>query len=206
MIGFSFLSNSLASLFKDVKGPVRSFFYRAFLFFIIWKSVYLFFLLPNRVLDNPLTNFVGYQTVFLLNFFHQTDQFSANPYIYTKFFEGQLVKSDVSRIEFQGRKVMHIADGCNGLELFVLYIGFILLLPSSLSRKIIFILFGATIIHLANLLRCAGLATIHIYIQSYFEFAHHYVFKIIIYSTIFLLWMAYARKLNIKTDHEVVSK
>lgn len=200
MIGLKAINDGFKSLFKDVKGPVRDFFYRAFLLFVIWKTIYLVVLLPNRLLDGPLTNLVGSQTVSILNFSHQTNAFSAFPFVSKKFFEGQSIESDVSRITFNNRKVMHIADGCNGLELFVLYIGFILLLPSSKKRKVLYILSGVIIIHLANLLRCAGLATIEIYIQSYFEFAHHYVFKIIIYGTIFLLWMRYARKLSFKID------
>ncbi len=197
-MSFRKLSNFYKSLVQDVSGPVKTFLYRAFLIFFFWKLVYLFLLLPQRLIDGPLTNSVGKQTVLLLNFSHQRDQFSARPYLSRKFFEGQLVESTVSRIEFTGRKVMHIADGCNGLELFVLYIGFILLLPSSIWRKIKYLLLGILIIHVANLLRCAGLATIVIYIQSYFEFAHHYVFKMIIYGTIFLLWMKYASKLSLK--------
>ncbi|MEY3677889.1 MAG: hypothetical protein RI924_30 [Bacteroidota bacterium] len=200
MIWLKPINDIFKFLFKDVKGPVRDFFYRALLLFVIWKTVYLIVFLPNRLLDGPLTNLVGSQTVSILNFSHRTTSFTSSPFVSKKFFEGQLIESNVSRITFNNFKVMHIADGCNGLELFVLYIGFILLLPSTLKRKVLYILSGVIIIHLANLIRCAGLATIEIYIQSYFEFAHHYVFKIIIYGTIFLLWMCYARKLSFKID------
>lgn len=141
---------------------------------------------------------VGRQTVALLNWVHHTNEFTSYPYLATKFFEGVLLENNVARINFHNHKSMNIADGCNGLELFVLYVGFLLCMPASISRKLFFIAIGIPILHLANVLRCFGLVELQIYLARYFEFAHHYVFKIVVYGIIFLLWIWFSRKIDIR--------
>lgn len=94
---------------------------------------------------------------------------------------------------------MHIADGCNGLELYILYLGFLVAIPSSVKRKLFYGVFGALVIYLVNMFRCVGLAYMAIYWRDQFDFAHHYLFKVIVYGTIFLLWMGFAEK-TFKSD------
>ena len=37
-----------------------------------------------------------------------------------------------------GKKIVGVADACNALELFVLYLGFLIAYPSSVKRKLLF--------------------------------------------------------------------
>lgn len=188
----------LKTYFLQIPPAVRKFFFRSFLLFISWKITYLFFLLPSRIADGPLTQNVGTQTVNLLNSVYHTNNFASIPFVSIKYFEGQIINTNVSRIEYGGQKVMQISDSCNGLELFVLYLGFIIIMPASFIRKFFYSVFGLTFIHLLNILRCFGLAYTQIYFNQYFDFAHHYVFKMVVYSSIFVLWIIFSRKLNFK--------
>ena len=185
--------------FKKFPPTIRLFLLRIFVLFIAWKLIYGFLLQPDRVLDGPLTMKVGGDVAWFLRKSFNSSDFQAADRISEKWFEGQLVSSPVSRIEYKGKKIMHIADSCNGLELYILYLGFLLAIPARLKRKLLFGLLGIAVIYLVNMFRCVGLAYLAIYWRDQFDFAHHYVFKVIVYGTIFLLWIGFAEK-TFRTD------
>lgn len=94
--------------------------------------------------------------------------------------------------------VVSIEDGCNGLELMVLYIGFIVCMPATLKRKVIFGIIGPLLIYVVNVLRCAGVAYIIIYYPKFADFAHHYVFTFVVYGFIIGMWLIFSKKLNLE--------
>jgi exosortase family protein XrtF len=114
----------------------------------------------------------------------------------TTIMEGQIQIAQVSKIIHNGHKVLHIADGCNGLELMVLYSGFILSFPSSQKRKICYIFLGIIIIDICNILRCSLLGFIKEYYHPYFYLSHHFVFKAVVYAVIVILWVYFTRKIQ----------
>lgn len=187
--------------FKKFPVAIRLFLFRIFGLFIFWKIIYIFFLQTDRVLDRPLTMKIGSDVAFFLRKAFNSPDFKAADRISEKWFEGQYLKTPVSRIEYKGKKIMHIADGCNGLELFVMYLGFLVAIPASIKRKLIFGILGIVVIYLVNIFRCIGLAYLAIYWRDQFEFAHHYVFNVIVYGTIFLLWIGFAEKTFKKDEY-----
>lgn len=187
------------SFLNETPATIRAFLRNALIVFAIWKVVYLFFLLDARILDKPLTDHVGNSTAWFLNHCTPLDGFTATAIEKQSIFEGQIKFSEVSQVRHHGEDILLIADGCNGLELIVLFIGFILCFPSSIYKKIVFILFGVAIIDLANILRCGGLVFIkRFYDYDLFQFAHHYGFKITLYGIIFMLWMLFTKNIKIK--------
>jgi exosortase family protein XrtF len=190
---------------STIPKPIRSFLQRALLIVIVWKVLYLGFWAYPRTLDAPLTNLVGEHSAWMLNQLTGSSEYSARPYIYDIPFEGEIQVSPVSRIDKNGEKILHIADGCNGLELFVLYVGFLLAMPASARRKLLFIVAGMAIIHAVNVLRCAGLCILIQRWREHFDLAHHYIFKVMIYSVIFLLWVKFSQKITFtkEPDHAV---
>lgn len=191
--------------FEQFPPQVRIFLLRGLVLFGIWKFVYLFFWAQPRTLDGPLTNTVGSQSVWILNQAYQTNGFKATPVVAVTRMEGEYQIAKVSKIDKDGKHLLNIADDCNGLELFILYIGFILSMPASVKRKVIYLIGGVFIIHLVNLLRCVGLSALLMHWDRYFDLAHHYIFKIMVYSTIFVLWVRFSNNLSVfKTSHEPV--
>jgi exosortase/archaeosortase family protein len=191
--------------FEQFPPQVRIFLLRGLVLFGIWKFVYLFFWAQPRTLDGPLTNTVGSQSVWILNQIYQTKGFKATPVVAVTRMEGDYQIAKVSKIDKDGKHLLNIADDCNGLELFILYVGFILSMPASVKRKVIYLIGGVFIIHLVNLLRCVGLSALLMHWDRYFDLAHHYIFKIMVYSTIFVLWVRYSNNLSVfKTSHEPV--
>jgi exosortase family protein XrtF len=191
--------------FEQFPPQIRIFLLRGLVLFAIWKFVYLFFWAQPRTLDGPLTNTVGSQSVWILNQVYQTKGFKATPVVAVTRMEGDYQIAKVSKIDKDGKHLLNIADDCNGLELFILYIGFILSMPATIKRKVVYLIGGVFIIHIVNLLRCVGLSALLMHWDRYFDLAHHYIFKIMVYSTIFVLWVRYSNNLSVfKTTHEPV--
>lgn len=188
------------SLKNNIPLPIRLFLGKAFLFFVIWKIIYGVFLYNSNTLDNLLTNHVGTASVQILNNFTSLSGFTEKEEIYSEILGGEIIEHKSFAIYHYNYKVLNIAHACNGLELLVLYIGFIVCMPSSFKRKLLYIVIGVIILDIVNILRCVGLIYLREYFHAYFQFAHHYLFKVIVYSTTFLLWVIFTRKIQLKNE------
>jgi len=191
------------SLKNDIPLPIRLFLGKAVLLFVLWKLVYTFFLSDIRLLDQPLTEHVGEASVFVLNGLGDMSGFSAKNEVSTYIEGAGLVTQKASQIYHYDRLVLHIADICNALELMILYIGFIVCMPSGFWRKVFYIIIGVILIDIINILRCVGLIYLREYYHAYFDFAHHYLFKATVYTATFLMWMFYARKISLKRNEPI---
>ena len=189
----------LKSILADFPPQIKTFLIRSFILFVVWKGLYLLLWSEKRTLDDPLTQMVAKHSVWVLNQITPGNTFTAKPMIAGKNFEGEIQVSRVSRIDRNGKPIMNIADECNGLELFVLYFGFLLAMPAVIKRKIWFGLCGILIIHVVNILRCVGLGLLLMNWDTYFDIAHHYIFKIMVYATIFILWIVFSKNLSFST-------
>lgn len=160
------------------------------LMLLIWKSIYTFWLEPERVLDKPLTWMVTSHSIRLLQIIGPGSSYSIEK-LETRHkgdFEATIEHLFIIK---DGARTISIADNCNGLELMVLYAAFIVIMPGNWKRKILFILFGIPLLHMVNLGRVTGLVGFHLKYPGMFDFAHHYLFKITIYGLTFLLWVWY---------------
>ena len=188
---------ALQSTLKEIPNPIRLFLGKALLFFVVWKIGYIVFLSDSNLLDYPLTTHVGQASTELLNRMGTLSGYESVREVITNSVEGVDTAEEISQIYHNDRKVLYVEDGCNGLELMVLYIGFIVCMPSNIWRKVLFIGAGVVILHMANILRSMALIYIHEYHEAYFDFAHTYVFKLVLYAVTFILWVLYARKIQI---------
>ncbi|HWJ25483.1 MAG TPA: exosortase/archaeosortase family protein [Flavisolibacter sp.] len=187
--------NRYYSKWQALPEMIRAFILKGLLLLIIWKSLYLFLFLPHRLLDKPLTNSIAIVTTFTLNLLSSDRSYSTVPAINHYIEDGQPKLQDAMVIYHKGKRSLSIADPCNGLELLVLYIGFIICLPAKRLRKAVFIISGFVIIWILNVLRCAGLSYLFDNNPDLGDFAHHYLFKFIVYSCIFCIWLLYSKKL-----------
>jgi exosortase family protein XrtF len=182
---------------NKVPVAVKKFIFKAVIILVVWKVLYLAFLLPTRLLDRPLSYAVGNGTAWVLNVVtHSHDYTTLNQPDSVATDEGMTVMP-LQKVFFHQRNVVSIEDGCNALELFVLYAGFIICMPAKPLRKTLFIAGGIIAIHIVNIIRCAGVAYIIIYAPKYADFAHHYVFTFVVYGFIIALWLIFSKKLNL---------
>lgn len=189
------------SLKSQIPLPVRLFLGKALLFYVVWEILYSLFIYDSVFPQQFLTSHVGKYSVSLLNHLGDMSGFTSNNVILNSVYSGDVIEEFYSEIYHNNRKVLNIANACNGLELMVLYIGFIVCIPSKFWRKVKYIVIGLIIIDLINILRCVGLIYLNEYYQTYFDLAHHYLFKAVIYATTFLIWWIFARKITLKHEN-----
>jgi exosortase/archaeosortase family protein len=192
-------TSQILSALEQIPAPVKSFLWKALLFFLIWELGYNIYLLPNRVIDKPLCTFVGNGTASFINFIKGSNLAyckTVSEYVSN---EGDLYLADRAIVFLGPNRLIGIADPCNGLNLLVLFIGFIVVYPSKVYLKLIYSAVGILAIMFLNIARCAGLGLIHNSYPSLTDFAHHYAFKIITYLAIFLMWYWFVKLTN-KTE------
>lgn len=184
--------NQIKEGLAEMPAPIKKFALRALLLFIGWQFVYLIFLLPGRVVDKPLTDLVANLSIKLLSFFYPNSNFSikySNSFVWN---EAYLETTHTAIM--QGQKgLINIADSCNGLSLYLLFLGFIIVYSKALPKKILFGLFGLIGIFGVNVLRCTGLAIVSINYPDFTVYAHHYIFNISTYLVVILLWVKFAK-------------
>lgn len=161
---------------------------RALLFVVVYK--FIFIIKPN-IIHYPITTQVATYSTKLLNTVTGSSDFSiTREYINSK------DPSISSQVYYNGKKVVYVADECNGLLAMMRYLGLIFCFPSRFWRKASYIIFGILIIHILNILRCAGLIYINLFHQEYFDVTHLYLFKWTIYTVILLMWISYLQKIS----------
>ncbi len=170
---------------------IRKFLIKILVLFLIWKVSYHAYIKPNRLLDVPLTNITTKATVSILQLFPRFTQVYWLPKMPPNNFD--LYGANVM---IDGKKVIGIFDPCNALELYVLYIAFLVCLSTTLKRQIFFIAIGIAFIFTLNVLRCSGLVWFRFYSNQWFDFAHHYLFSLVVYAAIFLLWIKYSKAIQ----------
>jgi exosortase/archaeosortase family protein len=186
---------TLSEKWKQIPRPVKLFLLQSIFLFIAWKAIYLTILLPNRVLDRPLTYAVTIGAVGTLNGATRSHDYAAIGATHPKKDAGGRTTGWEDTMDIYSHQVraLSIADACNGLELMVLYAGLIICLPSRPFRKAVFIGTGILLIEVLNVIRCTGLVLLFQHRPEYVDFSHHYLFSLLIYGAIFWLWWLFSR-------------
>jgi exosortase family protein XrtF len=92
-----------------------------------------------------------------------------------------------------GRTILRVFEGCNGINVVIVFIAFIVALGGKSRPVIIFLLTGFLIIHLANLTRILLLYFTAMHRPLLFYYFHKYFFTAALYGVVFLLWIAWTR-------------
>lgn len=171
----------LKSISKDPKQKAMVLFViKAILLYIAWFILYDYFIAPNQQVDQ------------YLNFRVATD---AGNILDLLGYEGSTQPGNLQTLVcIQDQTVVGVGNPCNGLELFVLFAGFIICFPGYWKNKWWFILVGSIVIHFINVLRTVSLSLIQYHAPEYLDFNHHYTFTILVYSIIFILWMFWTNR------------
>lgn len=154
----------------DKNSLLKGFGIKAAVTFIVWLILYYGFIIPDGRLNHFLTGTVIRGTTIGLSIF------------------GYETKGADSMVYIDGQPVVLVADACNGLELFALYVGFLLCFPGKWKYKFIFIPVGIILIYMINVLREVTLALNYKFFQETFDFNHKYTYVFIVYIFVFAIW------------------
>ncbi len=161
------------------KRLIRTFLIRAAIIFVVWQVSYHGFIKPNKTVDDWLTGLVINSTVIgleLVGF----DSYGEDNVIY-----------------INGKQSVKVANPCNGLELFVLFVGFLIAFPGEWKSKVIYSAIGVLLICLVNIIREMALALNYNYWQRTFDLNHKYTYTLIVYGIVFLIWRHWLTRYSI---------
>lgn len=150
----------------------------------LWLISYEFLIKPSGRFDHLITENITYFICLLLDITGYTTHYTLAE---------KLGETYIFLVP-QTKPLIRVGASCNGLELLVLFMIFILCYPGRLKNKVWFIPAGILIIHVLNIGRNYTLTLMEIHQSPYFEFFHRYVFIFMVYGVIFLLWMWWANK------------
>ncbi|MEX2234242.1 MAG: exosortase family protein XrtF [Cyclobacteriaceae bacterium] len=97
-----------------------------------------------------------------------------------------------------GDVVLYVFEGCNGLNVMIVFIAFLFAFGGPLKTLALFLPLGILIIHLFNLLRIGLLYHLALNDSRQFYYYHKYFFTAILYIVVFGLWAVWVIRFNEK--------
>jgi exosortase family protein XrtF len=91
-------------------------------------------------------------------------------------------------IEFDGREIVSVFEGCNGINVVIIFVAFIVAFSRPSKKWLWFIPLGLVVIHGFNLGRIGLLFYVTQHFPGYLYFTHKYLFTAIIYVAVIILW------------------
>jgi exosortase/archaeosortase family protein len=168
--------NKLISKITPKDKFILLFLLKALLLYLVWFCTYDLWLKKVGVLDNLIVDNLVYLSVQFLDFFDY------------------LLYVDHHKVGIHGAySSVFVGKGCNALELFALFTGFILIFEGNWKHKLWFIPLGVLVIHLLNVVRILALIFSGTVSQSFLEFNHKYTFTIAMYIVTFIGWMVWVK-------------
>ncbi len=158
---------------------------------VLWLTFYTFIYKVDLLIGNnfdSLTFFskiLSHQSNYILNLIG----FNAITEV-----QGNIVVSKI--LNYNYNHGVWIGEPCNGVKIFGLFSIFILCFKGNLTKKLWFIPFGIIIIHILNVLRIAVLTIISGVNPYWLNFNHNVTFQIIVYGTMFSLWLFWIKKFS----------
>lgn len=107
---------------------------------------------------------------------------------------GLEVQTDGKLVWITGHTAVYLDRGCLGRTVLAGFTGLLVVFPGKLKSKLWFIPLGIVVINALNVLRISVLIYIAAYYPQHLEVNHHYIFKLVVWSGIFLLWFYWINK------------
>jgi exosortase family protein XrtF len=102
-------------------------------------------------------------------------------------------KKPTTSIAYKGNGIVSVYEGCNGINVAIIFLSFLLSFGPVGKRLAWFAPVGLILIHIVNLGRIIGLFFVVLYMPSAVYFSHKYLFTAIIYAVVFILWLIWLR-------------
>ena len=162
------------------------------LYFVL-NLAYGFYIESFGTLADPLTYWVTGQTISVLDLFYDGLDYEYYPY------------DTYIWMSLDKEVILNAYEGCNGINVLILFLSFIVAYQGKLKPSILFTIAGILIIHVSNILRIVLLFMVALKFPEYMYFTHKYLFTGIIYAVVFFLWYLWIKKVNkgVKGEEEM---
>jgi exosortase family protein XrtF len=172
--------------------------YRGALFFILvfvilylgLNSIYGLYIESHYPQVDPFTWLVSNHTIAILGLFYDNIQITL------------LDHSEMIPVFINDKAVLDIFEGCNSLNVMIVYVSFIIAFKGPLQKTIYYILGGMLAIYIMNILRLALLIESTQSFPDFFYYFHKYIFTASIYVIVFILWYFWTRQVSLSRSGE----
>jgi exosortase family protein XrtF len=137
---------------------------------------------------DDITRFVTDQTVTLLNVCGYNTRAEDDP---------SLPHVGIKNQQFI---VLNVFEGCNGVNVIIVFVAFLVAFGGPVKKMILFIIGGCLLIHIFNLMRIALLFYLARHNSSHFYYYHKYFFTATLYLVVFVLWVIWVIRFNEKRN------
>jgi len=158
--------------------------------YFVGNIVYGLYIESFGNLADPMTWWVSEQTVLFLKAVGVNSEILADDF------------APKVRLLLDGHSVVSVYEGCNGLNVMIIFVAFLAAYSGNIKRLLWFIPFGLLVIHLMNLSRIVLLFIVAEYYEGYLYFTHKYLFTGAIYVVILILWYWWIVSLSKTTKDE----
>lgn len=157
--------------------------------YVFLNIAYGFYLEAYKGQPDPMTEMVTQHTAYVLNVYQK--EISIGP------------KDDLKSVYiFKAKQaILSVYEGCNGLNVMIIFIAFIFAYSKLNFKMIWFIPLGFLIIHLFNIIRIDLLFHVTISLPKLLYFSHKYLFTAFIYLAVFILWALWVLKIDVKQSY-----
>jgi len=161
---------------------------RAFVRIILtFVGIYLILFISYQwILQRSQPDFFTLLTVKQVNFLYHLTGFDTT----WKIIDGPAAHTGIF---LNDRWIVNIVEGCNGMSIIILFTAFVWALPASWRQKLLFSLAGVAVIWLINIVRIWILGLTYYYKPQWFDLMHRVIFPGMLYGTVILLWIYWAR-------------
>jgi len=151
--------------------------------YIVLNTVYALWISSYNPAPDPMTKIVTFQVVSIISLMEDGVE------------EEEALNSPNVSMRRNGKTIVSVYEGCNGLNVMFVFLSFIVAYTGTLRKTILFCGAGLVLIYLSNLLRVGLLYFIAEYYPNNLYFFHKYLFTGLLYALIFLLWYFWVRKI-----------
>jgi exosortase family protein XrtF len=151
--------------------------------YLVLNTAYALWISRYEPMPDPLTIIVTQQTAALISI--SEDDISI----------GEAVNSSNVPVKQNGKTVISVFEGCNSLNVMIVFVSFIVAFTGTAKRTAFFALAGIVMIYLFNLLRVGLLFFIAKYYPGNLYFFHKYLFTGLLYMLVFVLWYFWVTRL-----------
>jgi exosortase family protein XrtF len=155
-------------------------------FYLVGSLLYGFYVNAYDPRPDPVTHWVTEQTATALRHTGHDVDVIDHP------------SKATTAIRFNKRSIVSVYEGCNGINIVIIFAGFLIAFGPWKKSLLLASLVGVVIIHIFNIIRIAGLFLITVYKPGWSYFTHKYLFTAVIYAVVFFLWIAWVKYASIK--------
>ncbi len=175
--------SKLKATFREFR-PTILFLVKFFALYLVGNLLYGAYVTDWYPRPDPMTTWVTHQSADALNLFFGWEvkayEHGTKPTTY--------IASEI-------KPYVSVYEGCNGLNVAVVFLSFLLAFGPYKKSMLWFIPLGLLIIHISNVARIVLLALVSEHLPGFLYFTHKYLFTAFIYLFVFLLWIWWVMKL-----------